>query len=80
MEPSQEFCLLGCTCSFSLGPGFVVEEKAKKGAKQQKKKNKDNNNYNYNKNHGLGCGKGWQKKRIPVPSFPLFCHFRPFIC
>ena len=88
MEPSEEFCLSGCTCSFSLGPGSVVEEKVKKGVKQQKKKkktrkektNKDNNNYNYNKNHGLGCGKGRQKKRIPVPSFPLFCHFCPFIC
>ena len=87
MEPSEEFCLSGCTCSFRLGPGSVVEEKVKKGVKQQKKKktrkektNKDNNNYNYNKNHGLGCGKGQQKKRIPVPSFPLFCHFRPFIC
>ena len=55
MEPSEEFCLSGCTCSFSLGSGSVVKEKGKKGAKQQKKKptrkektNKDNNNYNYN--------------------------------
>ena len=38
MEPSEEFCLSGCTCSFSLGPGSVVEEKVKKGVKQQKKK------------------------------------------
>ena len=40
MEPSEEFCLSGCTCSFSLGPGFEVEEKVKKGAKKQKKKKK----------------------------------------
>ena len=39
MEPSEEFCLSGCKCSFSLGSGSVVEEKVKKGAKQQKKKN-----------------------------------------
>ena len=59
MEPSKEFCPSGCkcTCSFSLGPGSVVEEKAKNGAKHPKKE-KDNNNYNYNKKHGLGCGKG----------------------
>ena len=42
MEPSQEFCLSGCTCSFSLGPGFVVEEKAKKVGRNSKKNKQTN--------------------------------------
>ena len=72
MEPSQEFCPSGCTCSFSLGPGSIVEEKAKNRAKQQKKKTKQNkDNNNYNKNHGPGRGKGQQKRTIPLPGFVI---------
>ena len=39
MELSKKFCPSGCTCtcSFSLGPGSIVEEKAKNGSKQPKK-------------------------------------------
>ena len=40
MEPSKEFCPSGCKCtySFSLGPGSVVEEKAKKLGETDKKR------------------------------------------
>ena len=92
MEPSEEFCVSGCTCTFSLGPGSVVEEKVKKGGNSKKKKKTRQEKKRKNKQRQLqlqlqlqqklewGVGKGSRKKRIAVPSFPLFCHFHPFIC
>ena len=87
MEPSEEFCVSGCTCTLSLGPGSVVEEKVKKGGNSKKKKKKRKEKKKQTKTTttttttktGVECGKGQQKKRIAVPSFPLFCHFHLFI-
>ena len=90
MEPSEEFCLSGCTCSFSLGSGSVVKEKVKKGAKQQKKKNrqekkkqtKTTTTTTTTKTMDWGGGKGGRKKEFPCPashfsviSAPLFAVF-----
>ena len=69
MEPSKEWCPSGCTCTctFSLGPGSIVEEKAKNGAKQPKKE-KDHNTYNYNKKN-MDWGEG---RVISATSFADF--------
>ena len=80
MEPSEEFCLSGCTCSFSLGPGSVVEEKVKKGVKQQKKKKrqekkkqtKTTTTTTTTKTMDWGVGKGNRKKEFPSPASHFF--------
>ena len=81
MEPSEEFCLSGCTCSFSLGTGSVVEEKVKKGVKQQKKKKKRQEKKKQTKTTTTttstktmdwGVGKGNRKKEFPSPASHFF--------
>ena len=81
MEPSEEFCLSGCTCSFSLGPGSIVEEKVKKGANQQKnkqqlqekkKQTKTTSTTTTIKNMDWGVGKGSRKKEFPSPASHFF--------
>ena len=89
MEPSEEFCVSGCTCTFSLGPGSVVEEKVKKGGNSKKKK-KDKTRKEKKKQTkttttttttttktGVGCGKGQQKKKNCRPQLPTFLSFPP---
>jgi len=91
MEPSEEFCLSGCTCSFSLGPGSVVEEKVKKGAKQQKnkkinkKKNKDKKRKNKQRQQQLqlqqkpwtGVWERAAEKKNSHLQLPTFLSFPP---
>ena len=81
MEPSEEFCLSDCTCSFSLGPGSVVEEKVKKGVKQQKKKKKRQEKKKQTKTTTTttttktmdwGVEKGGRKKEFPCPASHFF--------
>ena len=84
MEPSEEFCLSGCTCSFSLGPGSVVEEKVKKGVKQQKKK-KDKKRKNKQRQQQLqlqqkpwtGVWKRAAEKKNSRALLPTFLSFLP---
>ena len=84
MEPSEEFCVSGCTCTLSLGPGSVVEEKVKRGETAKKKKdkkrkektNKDNYNYNYNKNWSGVWERAAEKKNCR-PQLPTFLSFPP---
>ena len=79
MEPSEEFCLSGCTCSFSLGSGSVVKEKGKKGAKQQKKnrqekkkQTKTTTTTTTTKTMDWGVEKGGRKKEFPSPASHFF--------
>ena len=84
MEPSEEFCLSGCTCSFSLGPGSVVEEKVKKGEKKKKKKKRQEKKKQTKttatttttKTMDWGVGKGNRKKNSR-PQLPTFLSFPP---
>ena len=81
MEPSEEFCLSGCTCSFSLGTGSVVEEKVKKGVKKKKKKRQEKKKQTKTtttttttttKTMDWGVGKGNRKKEFPSPASHFF--------
>ena len=85
MEPSEEFCLSGCTCSFSLGTGSVVEEKVKKGVKQQKKEEKDKKRKNKQRQQQLqlqqkpwtGVWERATEKKNSRPQLPTFLSFPP---
>ena len=85
MEPSEEFCLSGCTCSFRLGPGSVVEEKVKKGVKQQKKKKKTRKEKNKQRQQQLqlqqkpwtGVWERAAEKKNSRPQLPTFLSFPP---
>ena len=85
MEPSEEFCLSGCTCSFSLGSGSIVKEKGNKGAKQQKKKKTDKKRKNKQRQQQLqlqqkpwtGVWKRAAEKKNSRALLPTFLSFLP---
>ena len=80
MEPSEEFCVSGCTCTLSLGPGSVVEEKVKKGGNSKKKKRQEKKRKNKQRQLQLqlqqklewSVGKGSRKKELPSPASHFF--------